>query len=309
MEFQNPVPLHQIAKLISAKIVGNSQFMVLGINEIHRVRQGDIIFVDHPKYYEKALKCEASVVIINQEVDDNNGKQLLISSDPFRDFNLIISHFQIIDKPAELVSPLAEIHPTAHISPGVFVGQYVKIGAHTVIHPNVSLYPFTEIGQNVIIHSGTVIGADAFYYKKRPSGYDKLLSCGKVVIDHNVEIGANCTIDRGVSEITFIGSGTKIDDQVHIGHDTHIGKNCLFASQVGIAGCVTIEDNVTLWGQVGIASNIVLGKGAVVYAQSGTAKSLEPGKTYFGSPADEAKTKMRELHALKALPEIIKKLS
>jgi len=124
----------------------------------------------------------------------------------------------------------------------------------------------------------------------------------------NTEIGALCTIDAGVSSMTEIGEGTKIDNQVHIGHDTVIGKNCLMAANVGLAGCVTVEDNVTFWGQVGCASDVVIGEGTVVLAQSGIAKSLEGGKTYFGSPCGEVRVKWREIAALRKLPEIIDSL-
>ncbi|MGB0177452.1 MAG: DapH/DapD/GlmU-related protein, partial [Owenweeksia sp.] len=173
---------------------------------------------------------------------------------------------------------------------------------------NVSIYDHTIIGDNVTIHANTVLGADAFYYKKRPEGYDKMISGGHVVIADHVDLGASCTIDRGVSGPTYIGRGTKIDNNVHVGHDTRIGEGCLFASQVGIAGCVIIENNVTLWGQVGVTSGITIGEGAVVFAQSGISKSLAGGKTYFGSPADEARRKYREMASLRVLPEIIEKL-
>jgi UDP-3-O-[3-hydroxymyristoyl] glucosamine N-acyltransferase len=160
----------------------------------------------------------------------------------------------------------------------------------------------------VILHSGVVIGADAFYYKKRPAGYDRLLSCGKVVIEDNVEIGALSSIDRGVTGETVIGSGTKIDNHVQVGHDTKVGKNCLFASMVGISGACVIEDDVILWGQVGVPSKIRIGKGAVLLGQSAPAKSLEGGKTYIGSPADESMKKFPELAMIRKLPEIFVKL-
>jgi UDP-3-O-[3-hydroxymyristoyl] glucosamine N-acyltransferase len=153
-----------------------------------------------------------------------------------------------------------------------------------------------------------VLGADAFYFKRFPEGYEKMLSCGRVVIHDNVEIGANCTIDKGVSGDTVIGRGSKLDNLVHVGHDTVIGKNCLFAGQVGIAGVVKIEDDVILWGQVGVQKDITIGKGAVVLGKSGVPKSLEGNKTYFGSPVQEARQKMRELALVKQLPEVIEKL-
>ena len=171
--------------------------------------------------------------------------------------------------------------------------------------PNVCIYDHVTIGDGVTIHAGTVLGADAFYYKNRSEYYDQLKSSGTVVIENDVDLGALCTIDRGVTSATIIKEGTKIDNQVHVGHDTQIGKRCLIASQVGIAGCVIIEDQVTLWGQVGISSDIHIGKGATVLAQSGVGKNLEENKTYFGSPATEARIKFKELVSLKQLPRLI----
>ena len=130
-------------------------------------------------------------------------------------------------------------------------------------------------------------------------------SCGNVIIEEGVEIGALCTIDRGVTGTTTIGSGTKIDNQVQVGHDTVIGKNCLLAAHVGVAGCVVIEDNVIIWGQVGIASSVKIGESVIILAQSGVMKNLDAGKTYFGSPCAEVKEKFRELVALRALPDFM----
>jgi UDP-3-O-[3-hydroxymyristoyl] glucosamine N-acyltransferase len=167
------------------------------------------------------------------------------------------------------------------------------------------------IGNHVIIQSGTVIGSDAFYYNKksgREVHYKKMLSCGRVVIEDFVEIGANCTIDRGVSSDTIIGKGTKVDNLVHIGHDTIIGKNCLLAAQVGIAGATTIEDEVILWGQVGVSKTLTIGKGAEVYAQSGVPASLEGGRKYFGSPAEDAMEKKKEIVWIKRIPMLWEKV-
>ena len=135
-----------------------------------------------------------------------------------------------------------------------------------------------------------------------------MLSCGRVIIEDDVEIGAGCTIDRGVSHDTKIGRGTKIDNMVHIGHDTVIGKNCLFAAQVGIAGATSIEDGVTLWGQVGVSKTLTIGANATVYAQSGIPSSIEGDKTYFGTPAEDAQVKKRELIWIKRIPELWKKV-
>ena len=301
MRFPQPYTLEQIATIINAKYVGASDFLVLGMNEIHVVQAGDIVFVDHPKYYEKALHSKATIVLINKEVECPEGKALLISDDPFRDFNKLTDFFKPFRKATALIAPSARIGENTVVQPGTFVGNNVVIGNNCRIHSNVSIYDDCVIGDNVTIHAGTVLGADAFYYKKRPEGFDKLKSGGRVVIEDNVDLGALCTIDRGVTGDTTIKKGTKIDNQVHIGHDTVVGEKCLIASQTGIAGCVVIENEVTIWGQVGMTSGITIGEKAVILAQSGISKSLEGGQTYFGYPAGEAREKYKEMSALKQL--------
>lgn len=308
MKFPSVFPLKEIAAIIDSEYVGDDNFPVHGMNEIHVVEPGDIVFVDHPKYYDKALQSAATIVLINKQVDCPEGKALLISDDPFRDFNKLTRHFRPFQSSNTSISATAQIGEGTIIQPNSFVGNNVKIGSNCLIHSNVSIYDNTVIGDNVIIHAGTILGADAFYYKKRPEGFDQLLSGGRVIIHDNVGIGALCTIDKGVTGDTTIGEGTKIDNQVHVGHDTVIGKKCLIASQTGIAGCVVIEDEVTLWGQVGVASGITIGSKAVLMAQSGVSKSLEGGKSYFGSPAEEAREKMKQLTYVKRIPEILEKL-
>ena len=301
MRFPQPYTLEQIATIINAKYVGAKDFPVLGMNEIHVVQAGDIVFVDHPKYYEKALHSKATIVLINKEVECPEGKALLISDDPFRDFNKLTDFFKPFQKATTLIAPSARIGENTVVQPGTFVGNNVVIGNNCRIHSNVSIYDDCVVGDNVTIHAGTVLGADAFYYKKRPEGFDKLKSGGRVVIEDNVDLGALCTIDRGVTGDTTIKKGTKIDNQVHIGHDTVVGEKCLIASQTGIAGCVVIENEVTIWGQVGMTSGITIGEKAVILAQSGISKSLEGGQTYFGYPAGEAREKYKEMSALKQL--------
>ena len=307
MRFSQPYTLKQIATIIGAKYVGDENFPVFGMNEIHVVQMGDIVFVDHPKYYDKALESRATVILINKEVECPKGKALLISDDPFRDFNKLTQYFKPFERATATIAPTATIGEHTIIQPGVFIGNHVTIGKHCVIHPNVSIYDHCEIGDFVTIHAGTVLGADAFYYKKRANGYDKLKSGGRVIIEDNVDLGALCTIDRGVTADTTIKKGTKIDNHVHIGHDTVVGERCLIASQTGIAGCVVIEDDVTIWGQVGMTSGITIGKKAVILAQSGVSKSLEGGHTYFGYPAGEAREKYKEMTALKQLISAEKK--
>ncbi|MEM9648913.1 MAG: UDP-3-O-(3-hydroxymyristoyl)glucosamine N-acyltransferase [Bacteroidota bacterium] len=308
MRFPRTYALKEIAEIIGSEFVGPSDFPVLGMNEIHVVEPGEIVFVDHPKYYDKALKSKASVVLINKDVECPEGKALLISDEPFSDFNKLTRFFKPFQRSGTSISESAEIGEGTVIQPNTFIGNHVKIGKNCLIHANVTINDNCIVGDDVIIHSGTVLGSDAFYYKKRPEGFEKLLSGGRVIVEDKVEIGASCTIDRGVTGDTTIGEDSKLDNQIQVGHDTLIGKKCLIASHTGIAGCVVIEDEVTLWGQVGIISGITIGKGAVVYAQSGVAGSLEAGKTYFGSPAAEARVKMKELAMIKNIPAIWDKI-
>lgn len=309
MKFQQAYTLKEIASILHCEYVGADDFQVLGMNEIHVVEPGDIVFVDHPKYYDKALQSKATIVLINKIVECPEGKALLISDDPFRDFNILTNHFRPFQFSNVAIASSARIGEGTVIQPNCFVGNHVVIGKNCLIHSNVSIYDHTIIGDNVIIHSGTILGADAFYYKKRPEGFDQLLSGGRVVIESNVGIGALCTIDKGVTGDTTIGEGTKIDNQVHVGHDTVIGKKCLIASQTGIAGCVVIEDEVTLWGQVGITSGIRIGSKAVVMGQTGVSKTIEGGKTYFGTPVEESREKLKQLANIKKIPEILNNLN
>ena len=299
MKFKNPQILGDIALLINAEFIGDKNFKIFGINEIHVVEKGDIVFVDHSKYYDKALNSAATTILINKKVTCPEGKSLLISDDPFRDFNKITKHFNPFIASEQNISNTAVIGQETIIQPNVFIGNNVSIGSNCLIHPNVTIYGNTVIGNNVTIHANTVLGADAFYYKNRITGYDKLISGGRVVIKDNVDLGASCTIDRGVTGDTTIGEGTKIDNQVHVGHDTIIGKKCLIASQTGIAGCVIIEDKVTIWGQVGTNSGITIGKGAIILGQTGVTKSVAGGKSYFGTPVSESREKLKEMAGIK----------
>lgn len=307
MRFDKPIPVSAIAALIDARIVGNEKGFATGINEIHKVGIGDLVFVDHPKYYAACINSAASFIIINKEMNFPEGKALLIVDQPFEAYLKIVHHYRPFQPSMKMISDTSSIGEGTQLLPNVYVGNHVCIGAHCIIHPNVTIMDYCVIGDNVTIQAGTVIGSDAFYYNKktdRDIHYKKMDSCGRVVIGNWVEIGAGCTIDRGVSDETIIGDGTKLDNMVHIGHDTTLGKNCLIAAQVGIAGATIIEDDVILWGQVGVSKTLTIGKGAVLYAQSGVAATLEGGKNYFGSPAVEAKEKMKELVWTKRIPEL-----
>lgn len=305
MVLKNKISIGQIAEMVGAKVFGDKDLLVSGVNEIHKVEEGDLTFVDAEKYYNRVLNSKAVFIIINKKVDCPEGKVLIFHPKPFEAYNSIVEHFYHVSKAFDIDKEISEgalVHENAIIHPNVVIGNNVSIGENTIIYPNVTIYDNVFIGDNVIVHSGSVIGGQAYYYAKKDGKYTKWHSCGSVHIDDDVEIGSCCTIDKGVSGITRIGEGTKLDNQVHVGHGVVIGKNCLFAAQCGIGGKTIVEDDVICWGQVGITKSIRIGKGAVISAQSGVSKSLAGGKAYFGTPAREIKTIQKEMAALRKLP-------
>jgi UDP-3-O-[3-hydroxymyristoyl] glucosamine N-acyltransferase len=300
-----PLDIPPLAHELGLEIIGDSSLSITGINEIHKVVSGDLTYCDHPKYFPKVLASKATVILVNARMDCPSGKCLLLCESPFDVYNALVTRY----KPFS--NPMGHNYHKGHdvhigedtiLMTGVVLGDRIRIGNGCIIHPNVVIYSDTEIGDQVVIHAGTVIGADAFYYKKRPEGhYDRLLSCGRVLIHNHVEIGAACTIDKGVSGDTIIGEGTKLDNQVHLGHGVVVGKNCLIAAQVGVGGKTRIADGVCLWGQVGVQKDIDIGPEANVLGQSGVTKSIAGGQTYFGTPAREVREVHRETIGLRRL--------
>ena len=306
MQFPEALSLSNIAQWLNVPFAGDGDALVTGINEIHKVTSGDLTFVDFHKYYDAALNSAASFVLINKEVEVPEGKGLLFSDDPFRDFVRLAKRFRPSEPSLEQIASTATIGKNTILMPGVYVGAHVTIGDNCIIHPNVVLYDHTVVGNNVILHANCVLGADAFYYKRRKEPtdfYDKLHSCGRVVIEDDVEIGAGCTIDKGVSGDTIIGKGSKLDNHIHVGHGVEMGERTLIAAQVGIGGKTVIGNDCIFWGQVGISKTLHIGNNVTILAQSGVGHDLEDGKAYFGSPAIEARKKWREIAKLKKLAE------
>ncbi|RYF87043.1 MAG: UDP-3-O-(3-hydroxymyristoyl)glucosamine N-acyltransferase, partial [Chitinophagaceae bacterium] len=296
---------------VQARLIGNITAHATGINELHKVEPGDLAFVDHPKYYDACINSNADFIIINKETSVPEGKALLITDNPFEAYCKIVEHFRPFEKATGMQSSSAQVGENSFIYPSAFIGNHVSIGKNCIIHPQVSIMDHSVIGNNVVIQAGTVIGSDAFYYnakKNRDVWFKKMPSCGRVVIEDDVEIGANCTIDRGVSHDTKIGRGTKMDNMIHIGHDTVIGKNCLIAANVVVAGVVTIEDGVTLWGGVIVNKTLTIGENAVLLGRTGVGSSLEGNKTYWGAPAQDASAAKRDLVWIKRIPQIWEKL-
>ena len=303
MKFDQPIPVKILAQQIGATdILGDDSLIALGINEIHQVREGDITFSDVSKYFEKALKSAATIIILNEKVDNiPTGKAVLIHPQPFEAYDGVVRAHRPFRPLSTSVSDSAVVHGSVILEPNVVIGNHVRIGQGSYIQANSVIHDFTTIGKNVQIGAGTLIGTDAFYFKKNIEGYKKWRSGGKVIIEDNVDIGAGCTINKGVSGDTTIGAGTKIDCQVHIGHDVVIGKNCLIAAQTGVAGNSILEDEVILYGQAGVAQNVRIGKKAILLGKSGASKDLEGGKTYFGMISQEAKDAYKEMAILRQL--------
>ncbi|TNE54393.1 MAG: UDP-3-O-(3-hydroxymyristoyl)glucosamine N-acyltransferase [Bacteroidetes bacterium] len=309
MKFPQPIPVNELAQRFNARLIGDNTLHATGINEIHKVEAGDIAFSDAPKYFQKTLDSAATVILLNAEADCPPGKAILIVDDPFTVYDTLIREHRPFEPATTPVSHRAQIHPTAVIEPGVVIAANVSIGAHSYIQANTYIGEYTTIGDHVCIGPNCIIGSDAFYFKKHADGrYQKWRSGGRVIIEDHVDIGAGCTINKGVSGDTVVGEGSKLDCQIHLGHGVVIGKHCLLAAQVGIGGKTILEDNVVLYGQVGVIQAVRIGKGAVVLAGAGVSRSLEGGKTYFGGPADEVRTKYREIAAVKQLPDLIRKL-
>lgn len=299
-----------IADFIGAtKIIGDQNQTITGLNELHEVEAGDITFVDHPKYYQRVLDSVATVIIINTDnVECPAGKTLIVHSCPFDAFNKVILSYRIFEPATAMVSPKAEIGEGTVIQPGAFVAEHVKIGKNCIIHANVTINNHTVIGDNVIINSGTVIAADACYFQHRADRQVKFESCGRVVIEDDVEIGALCAIDIGVTSDTIIGKGTKTDNHVQVGHDAKIGKNCFLGAHCAIGGVSRVKDNVSIWSMSAVNKDLVIAEGTTVLAYTAVDKDTEPGVTYFGMPAMEAKKKWREMACVRMLPDIISKL-
>jgi UDP-3-O-[3-hydroxymyristoyl] glucosamine N-acyltransferase len=301
MDFQSPVSVMEIARRFQLEVVGDEQMLAMGINEIHKVRPGDITFVDIPKYYEKSLTSNATIIIINQHVPCPEGKVLLIADDPFAIYNQLVWE----NRPMKyLQSDRGEnviLGTDTQIDHGVHIGHDVTIGSGCYIQSGVFIGDGTIIGDRVNIQAGALVGTDAFYFKKINGAYTKWRSGGRVIIQHDTEIGAGSTINRGVSGETIIGEGTKLDCQVHVGHGVVIGKHCLIAAQTGIGGKTIIGDRCVIYGQVGIAQNLTIGNDSVILAKSGVSKSLPGSETYFGYPADIAREKYREIAGVKIL--------
>lgn len=295
MDFLSPLSVSELAVRFQLTLIGDDTLMATGINEIHKVRPGDITFVDIPKYYDKSLQSAATVILINQHVPCPEGKVLLVADDPFSIYNQLVWEHRPMRFLQTDRGENVHIGQGTQIDHGVHIGHDVQIGDDCYIQPGVYIGDNTKIGHRVNIQAGALIGTDAFYYKKINGVFHKWRSGGRVILEDDVEIGAGSTVNRGVSGETILGKGTKLDAQVHIGHGVVIGSHCLIAAQTGIGGKTVIGDRCIIYGQVGIAQNLTIGSDSVILAKSGVSKNLPGGETYFGYPADVARDKFKEI--------------
>ena len=301
MKLTSPITAAELARKIDGELIGDGALRITGLNEIHHVEAGDLCFVDHPRYYEPTLKSAASVILIDRAMDCPAGKALIVTPEPFYAYNDLVKAERPAARYFQNIDPSAEIGEGATFAQGAVAGAGVRVGTGCHIGPNAVLMEGVTLGNDVTIGANTVVGAEAHYFKKTKEGYHSWWSGGAVVIEDGVTIGPNCNIARGVSSPTVIGAGTKIDALVQIGHDCKIGRHCLLAAQVGIAGNTTLGDWCVLGGQVGVTQNLTLGEGTVVHAQSGLMNDTEAGKAYFGSPAQEARVAYRDLYNIRGL--------
>ena len=323
--------LHELCDLVEGTIVASTEITIKGAASIARAVEGDITFVTKPIYLESFEDSLASAAIVG--VGMNSSKPTIVVDDPEAAFAKIVEHFRpsipfrnVGISPAAHVGASAEIGDDVDIYPTAYVGEKVVIGAGTQIHPHVSimdgciigsgvqifpsavLYPGTVVGDHSIIHAGVVLGANGFGYKTIGGRHLPSPQLGNVVVENDVEIGANTTIDRGTFDATVIGEGSKLDDQVMIGHNCRIGKHNVLCSQVGIAGSCTTGDYVVMGGQVGIGDHLEIGEGARLSAKAGVMQNVAAGATAAGIPSVSARQFLQQAALVAKLPEMRKQL-
>lgn len=321
--------LRELADLVQGDLEGDAEILITGAADISDAREGDIVFAETPKFLDAAKRSGASAVIVRSGMSDS-GKPMIAVPDPRYAFAQVLRAF------APSTLPGTGIHPACNIAEGVrigdspsvgfnvsigrdsalgdnvciypfaYIGSDVHIGSDCVIHPFVSIYDGVTLGSGVVVHSGSVIGADGFGYTKLGQEHYKMPQIGTVVIGDDVEIGANVTVDRARTGKTEIGRGTKIDNLVHIAHNTVIGQNCIIVAQVGISGSVGIGDRVVLAGQAGVKDHVTIGDDAVVCARAGVIGNIRNGEFVSGFPARPHSKQMRMQAAQNRLPELLR---
>ena len=326
------IPLEQLGALIGASVTGDPTRVITGVATIQDAKPGEITFLANKRYAQYLQTTNASAIILDENTPvQRTDITVLRTKNPYYGFVLVLRYFHPAGSPyAPGMHPDATVHPTAVLAPEVSIGARavieagVSIGARTavaagavitdsvhigedcVIHPNVSILARAVIGNRVIIHAGTTIGSDGFGFAPIRGGYEKIPQVGTVIVHDDVEIGANCTIDRATLGATILGRGCKLDNLIQIAHNVEIGEDTVVAAQSGVSGSTVIGRHVLVGGQVGIVGHIEIADGVSIGAQSGVSKSImEEGKVFRGSPAHELREELRQEAATRKLPELI----
>jgi len=325
------IALRELADRIDGELLGGDGVEITGIAGIDQVAENEITFIGKPALLPRAEQSPAAAVIVPFEVT-SAGKPIVRAENPRLAFAKALAVFAPSQPAPRGIHPTAIIGQRLRAGEGVSIGPYCvvgddvtmgdrvvlhaqtivgdgcELGADTVLYPQVVLYPRVRLGARVIIHSGSVLGGDGFGYVPTPTGLHKMPQIGTVIVEDDVEIGANVTIDRATTDATVIGRGTKIDNLVQIAHNVVIGENCIIVGQVGISGTVTIGDGVALAGQVGIVDHVTVGDGAQVCAQSGVMSDVPAGAKVFGSPAIAHRDRMRIEFSARQLPRLLRRI-
>jgi UDP-3-O-[3-hydroxymyristoyl] glucosamine N-acyltransferase len=327
------VSLKELAGIVGGRVAGDGSVLIRGVAGIREASPGHITFLASPIYSKFLESTRASAVIVAPDTETRN-KSLLISDNPYLTFVRAVEFF-VPDKNGypKTIHPTAVVSDSASVGSGVGLGAFVvvddrsiigdgtvilagtcvgrdvEIGEHCLIHPNVTVREGTRVGDRVIIHSGAVIGSDGFGFARDGDIHRKIPQIGNVVIEDDVEIGANVTVDRATTGTTLVGKGTKIDNLVQIAHNVRIGENCILVAQVGIGGSAEIGKNVRMAGQAGAAGHIKIGDGAVVAGQAGVTKSIPPNTMVSGYPARTHSQAKKIYASLQKLPDLLKRIS
>ncbi len=327
----------QIAIMINGKVEGNADITVASFGKIEDAENGQLAFLANPKYEEHLYSTGASIIIVNesQELKQPISATLIRVADPYTAFATLLDKYQqiqtqqlsgiqqpvYIDVTAKIgqavfigafsyIGENAIIADGAKIFPNVYIGNKAIVGENSIIHPGVKIYHDCVIGKNVVIHSGTVIGGDGFGFAPQADGtFKKVPQIGNVIIEDDVEIGSNTTIDRGTMGSTLIKAGAKLDNLLQIAHNVEIGNNSVIAAQAGISGSTKVGNNVMIGGQVGIVGHLVIADGTKINAQSGVSKSIKtPNTAVTGSPAFDYTASLRSQAIARKLPELEKRI-
>ncbi len=324
--------LKELAELVGGELVGNPKAVIRDVAEIQNALPGEITFLGNEKYTKYIDTTKATAIIVSRNFDRQYKNLIKVDN-----VNLAFSQCLETFRPS-IPKPKPEIHKTAlvdntailgndiYIGPNViveskaiiengaciygncYIGNGARIGANSILYPNVTVYHLCSVGEDNIVHSGTVIGSDGFGFVRKGGEIEKIPQTGRVLTREAVEIGSNCSIDRGTIGNTEIGKGTKLDNLIQVGHNVKIGDYCFIAGQTGIAGSAKIGDHVTIAGQVGIAGHIEIGSGAVIAAKSGITKTVASNEFWFGYPAAKYKVKTREIVNIRSIPDLKKRI-